>query len=52
MMKIRFLFLEMEEDDDVARPDWFICMYKDYALMASSGWSTKLVEDCHMTASE
>jgi len=40
-----------EGDDDVARPNWFTCMCKDYANVASSGWSTQLVEDCHMAAS-
>jgi len=42
---------EIEEDDDVAHPDWFTCMCKDYAHVASSRLSTKLVEDCHMAAS-
>jgi len=36
------------EDDDVACPDWFTCICKDYAHVASFGWSTQLVEDCHM----
>jgi len=38
-------------DDDVARRDWFTCMCKDYGHVASSGWSTQIVEDCHMAAS-
>jgi len=42
-----FLFGRWEGDDDVASSNWMVYVF-GFRHVSSSGWSTQLVEDCHM----